>query len=125
MPDWMTGHWRAETNGQVSEEIWTDGAGGIYFAVNRTIKAGTVTAFEYLRIETQGGLAYIAQPQGRPATRFDAVQIDKNRIRFFNAENDFPNYVEYVRDGGKMTARIWSADDESDSLSFEWALLGK
>jgi hypothetical protein len=120
--DWITGHWRSERGGEISEEIWTTGEGGVYFAVNRTISGGKVAAFEYLRLETAGGLAYLAQPQGMAPTRFEAVEQSERRILFANPEHDYPKFVEYVREGDVLTARIWSDDTGKDAMSFEWTL---
>ncbi len=121
--DWISGHWRSAEGTSVSEEIWTDGEGGAYFAVNRSIKDGKVIAFEFLRIESNGGLVFIAQPQGVPPTRFDAIQTGENQIVFYNKDNEFPKFVEYARAGDALSARIWNANDKSDAMSFAWTLV--
>src|SRR5688572_21193693 len=80
---WLAGDW-AGTMGRASiEERWTPAAGGAMLAVARTVKDDRLAAFEYLRIvERDGGLVYIAQPNGRPPTEFTLTQITADSATF-------------------------------------------
>ena len=64
--------------------------------------------FEMLRIAAVDGVAaYHAQPGGRPATVFKAVEADDQHVVFQNLENDFPQRIIYRREGADvMIARI-------------------
>src|SRR6185295_6928455 len=68
---WLAGTWSGGTSPLAFEERWTPAAGGAMLAVSRTLKGDRMVAFEFLRIiERDGGLVYVAQPNGRPPTEF-------------------------------------------------------
>jgi hypothetical protein len=117
----MSGHWRSADGDPVVEEFWTDAAGGLMLGGNRTISSGRAVAFEYLRIEPgpDGGTRYCAQPGGRAATCFDLVEAMQDRARFENPEHDFPQRIEYRREGDTLTATI-SDMARTQSLDFVW-----
>lgn len=117
---WLSGHWRSAYGDPVSEEFWTDGSGGLMLGGNRTIADGRAVAFEYLRVETaSGGARYCAQPGGGAATCFDLVETGEGHARFENPEHDFPQRIEYRREGDTLTATI-SDMERTQSLDFVW-----
>lgn len=121
--DWIEGHWRSEGESRVSEEIWTDGEGGLYLGVNRSIRNGEASGFEFLRIiHTSDRTAYCAQPGGAEAVCFDAVSIEENRAVFENPDHDFPQQIVYEREGDALTATISDLSSEQ-SFSFGWTLI--
>lgn len=121
--DWLTGHWRNEGEGRVSEEIWTNGEGGIYLGVNRTIRDGEARGFEYLRIiHTPDYTAYCAQPGGAEAVCFERVESSEHAVTFENPGHDFPQRIHYVREGDTLTATISDLSGEP-SFSFGWELV--
>lgn len=121
--DWMEGHWRSEADGRVSEEIWTNGDGGLYLGVNRTISDGQARAFEFMRIvENDDGAAYCAQPGGGEAVCFELVQSGEHAVTFENPEHDFPQRIRYVRDGDTLTATISDLSGDQ-AFSFGWERL--
>ena len=64
---WLEGTWVSASGQRTVEERWTPPAGGVMFAVSRTLTGDRLAEFEYLRIvERGGGLYYVAQPNGRP-----------------------------------------------------------
>lgn len=66
-----------------------------------------MTAFEYLRIvERDGGLVYIAQPGGAPATEFIMTEISSQRAVFENPRHDYPRRIVYelTGDGGLVAS---------------------
>jgi hypothetical protein len=104
---WMEGHWRAADGGQVSEEIWTNGDGGLHLGVNRTVIDGQARGYEFLLIAvTEDGATYCAQPGGNEATCFPSSSVEENRVVFENAEHDFPQRIVYSRDGNALSATI-------------------
>ena len=83
-------------------------------AVSRTITGERLVAFEFLRIvERDGGLVYIAQPNGRPPSEFVLTAIDANAATFENPAHDFPKMIRYTRreDGG-LEARVSGSNGE-------------
>jgi hypothetical protein len=96
---WMAGAWGTAT----TEERWTPAAGGAMLGVSRTVRGGKMTEFEFLRIvERDGGLVYIAQPNGRTPTEFVLTKFDATSATFENPAHDFPKMIRYVKkaDGG-------------------------
>jgi len=68
---WLAGDWEtANAAERWTDEHWTTPAGGVMLGMSRTVKAGALSEFEYLRIVQKGDdLVYIAHPGGRaPAT---------------------------------------------------------
>ncbi|WP_421788447.1 DUF6265 family protein [Hyphobacterium sp.] len=121
--DWITGHWRGEDGGQVSEEIWTNGDGGLHLGVNRTVIDGQARGYEFLLIAmTEDGATYCAQPGGNEATCFASTSVAANRAVFENPEHDFPQRIVYQRDGDVLTATISDLNGEQ-VYEFGWTLV--
>ena len=119
---WIEGHWRSESEGRVSEEIWTNGEGGLYLGVNRTTRDGQVRGFEFLRIiNTDERTAYCAQLGGSEAVCFERTDSGEHAVTFENAEHDFPQRITYERDGDTLTATISDMSGEQ-SMNFGWTL---
>ena len=107
LPKWMAGSWRLDTPEARVEEHWTAPGGGMMLGMSRTVSAKGKTSFEFLRIaEVEGKLAYLAMPQGRPATSFPLKSAGASRLVFENPAHDFPQRILYWRDGAKLCARI-------------------
>jgi hypothetical protein len=105
-PTWMAGSWRLKN----VEEHWTAADGGMMVGMSKTAGAKK-TAFEFLRIaEVDGKLAYIAMPQGRPATIFPLKSSEASKVVFENLKHDFPQRIIYWRDGEKLCARVEAGD---------------
>jgi hypothetical protein len=122
---WLAGSWRLERSGTTIEEHWLPPAGGMLLGVSRTVRADGGVEFEFLRIaEHEGGLAYLASPEGRPATPFRLVELEGSRATFENPANDFPSRLVYERAGETLTATIsGTIDGAPRSLAFEWRLV--
>jgi hypothetical protein len=93
---WLEGRWVGESGATRTEETWTPAEAGTMFASGRTI-AGTKTVFfEFLRIEeTNGTLAYIAQPRGGSPTTFMLTDSSDTHVTFANPDHDFPREIRY------------------------------
>ena len=91
--------------------------------VHRDVSSSGRVLFEYLRIEaTEEGLIYYASPRGRaPATPFRLRELEDERVIFTNPDHDFPQLIEYWREGSTLHARIEGPSTEGDSQSMEWA----
>jgi hypothetical protein len=111
---WLAGDWAGTQGRATIEERWTPPAGGAMLAVSRTIKDDRLAAFEYLRIvERDGGLVYIAQPNGRPPTEFVLTAMSPDSATFENPAHDFPKMIRYTRrPDGSLEARVSGAGGE-------------
>lgn len=97
---WLAGAWTGTMGSSSIEERWSPIAGGAMLAISRTVSGSRMSAFEYLRIvERDGGLVYVAQPNGRTATEFVLTKIEDGRAIFENPLHDFPQRIEYARQG--------------------------
>jgi hypothetical protein len=105
---WIGGTWVGGGGATTFEERWTPPAGGALLGVARTVKDNRMVAFEFLRIvERNGGLVYIAQPNGAPPTEFTLTHVDAESAVFENPAHDYPKMIRYAKrtDGG-LEARI-------------------
>ena len=111
---WLAGDWSGTMGRATIEERWTPAAGGAMLAVARTIKDDRLAAFEFLRIvERDGGLVYVAQPNGRPPTEFTLTGITAESATFENPAHDFPKMIRYTRrPDGRLEARVSGAGGE-------------
>lgn len=76
--------------------------------MGRTVAAGATRAFEYMRIEEQGGrLTFTARPSWQESATFPSISVTPSKIVFENAAHDFPQRVIYARqnDGSLPGAR--------------------
>jgi len=120
---WLAGDWQGGSGAVTVEERWTAPAGGAMLAVSRTIKGGRMVAFEFLRlIERDGGLVYIAQPNGRPPTEFASTQISAGSATFENPAHDFPKVIRYTkRADGSLEARVSDGGQRGETFVFRLA----
>ena len=120
---WIGGAWTGATGPVTIEEHWTTPAGGAMLAVSRTVRGPKMVAFEFLRIvERNGGLVYIAQPNGRaPATEFILTALDAQGVTFENPAHDFPKVIRYAKraDGGLDATISGAAGSKSQTFSFQ------
>lgn len=115
---WLSGAWTGTrgAQGQITfEERWSPPLGGAMLATSRTVSRGKMSAFEFLRIvERDGGLVYIAQPNGGTATEFVLTELGgengNHRAVFENPRHDYPKKITY-----EITAR--KADGSGGGLS--------
>lgn len=104
---WLVRRWCGGSGGERVEETWLEPAGGHLLGVSRTTKDGTLTGFEFLRIGPADGVqTYFAQPGGRPPTAFTRTDGGERWVRFENRAHDFPQRIEYRREGDALHAEI-------------------
>lgn len=116
---WLAGSWQMKRGETVIEEHWTTPAAGTMIGMGRTIAKDRSVAFEYLRIiDRDGTLVYIAQPNGKAATEFKAINVAPNEIVFANPAHDFPKRITYTRlPDGNVRARV-EGDDPQQAEEF-------
>ena len=105
---WLAGAWTGTNGSSSTEERWSPPSGGAMLGVSRTVKDGRMRSFEYLRVvEKGGGLVYIAQPGGNPATEFVLTDLAGPVAVFQNPRHDYPQQIVYeLWDDGALSATI-------------------
>ena len=108
LPAFMAGCWSGEhqDNRRSSYEVWLAPKAERMLGVSQTVRPDR-TEFEFLRIERQAGnVDYVAQPFGRPPTRFRMTDGPAMQADFANPEHDFPQRIRYTREGDLLRAEI-------------------
>ena len=123
---WLAGCWEMnnEKKGTHITEMWMRPAGDAMIGVGRTLKAGKLVDYEFLRIiETASGLAYVSRPSGnKEDTSFPLKSSTANSVVFENSTHDFPQRILYTRSGDKMTARIeGTSDGKTRGIDFPYS----
>ncbi|NCF63081.1 MAG: hypothetical protein GWP58_09540 [Gammaproteobacteria bacterium] len=117
-PDWIVGHWCGSLDGISVEELWRPPEDGVYIGVGRTRDSGK-NSIEYLRIEDIDGVQnYIAQPAGQPSTPFKRTAGGESWVRFENPDHDFPQRIEYRREGDMLHAEIAGPNKDGEPKEF-------
>ena len=128
LPAWMAGSWCGSLGGQRIEEVWLAPAGGLMLGMSRTVSpTGQRPAqFEFLRVELRDGVpTYLAQPQGVAAVAFKLTQSGESSARFENPAHDFPQRIEYRRNGNAMRAEIAGPRGGQERvIGFDYLLCG-
>lgn len=111
---WLVGRWQSRTGGVLSEETWDPSPWGkMMLGRNRTVSpSGEQIAFESLHIGVyDGGVFYVASPDGAPGTPFELVEWGPTHVIFENLEHDFPKRIIYLqRSENELEARAVGAD---------------
>lgn len=103
---WLAGCWKGDPG---TFEQWMPPSAGTMLGMSRTIKQGKTVAFEFMQVRqlSDGNLAFIAQPDGRPPVTFRLSRITPAEVTFENLEHDYPQRITYARpDETHMLARI-------------------
>lgn len=104
---WLAGAWCGGEQGESIEETWLAPVSGELVGLSRTSRAGKPVGYEFMRIAPVDGVpTFLAQPNGKPPTAFPARETGERRIRFANDQHDFPQWVEYWREGELLLAQI-------------------
>lgn len=107
--NWLTGCWAADGGEQGSVEHWLAPAAGSMLGVNRTVRAGRLSQFEFMAIRTavDGRLVFVAWPGGRNETEFPMRSMAPDEVTFESPRQAFPGRVIYRRTGERsMLGRI-------------------
>lgn len=108
MPAFMAGCWSGAhaDSGRSSYEIWVAPKAERMLGISQTVRPDR-TEFEFLRIERAGGnVDYVAQPSGRPPTRFRLIDASATHAEFANPEHDFPQRIRYTRESDLLRADL-------------------
>ena len=77
-----------------------------------------MTGFEFLRIvERNGGLVYVAQPDGKPPTDFTLTALSATSATFENPAHDFPKMIRYTkRADGTLEASVGDGGGKDETF---------
>lgn len=75
---------------------------------------------------TGGVQMYIAQPGGRPPTSFKRTAGGEHWVRFENPDHDFPQRIEYRRQGDVLHAEVAGPGDNGEEavIGFDYSPCG-
>ncbi len=127
LPNWMAGHWCVDMGEETVEELWLPPHGNVMPGLGRTLNPERTTGFEYLRIVDLDGIQrFIAQPGGQPPTSFRRTAGGENRARFENPDHDFPQRIEYRKEGETLHAEVGGPVDngEESVIRFDYRPCG-
>lgn len=115
--DWLAGQWCGGEGGRRIDEAWLPAAGGMLVGVSRTLDAGKVETFEFMRIVSDASDTRLhVQPNGESPTVFAMAAWGEGWIRFENPAHDFPNRIEYRREGDRLYAWIAGPGQDGEEL---------
>ncbi len=125
MPVFMAGCWSGEhaDTRRRSYEVWIAPKAERMLGVSETMRPDR-TEFEFLRIERAAGqVDYVAQPSGRPPTRFRMSDASATHAEFVNPEHDFPQQIRYTRESDLLRAEI-SGGNPMRRIEFRFRKVG-
>ncbi|HUR81211.1 MAG TPA: DUF6265 family protein [Thermoanaerobaculia bacterium] len=112
---WMSGHWSATVDGVEMEEVWLAPKNDVMVGMHRDVK-GAQSSFEFMRIaNTPEGVAFLAQPGGKPVTPFPLVESSGTRVVFANPKHDYPQRIIYFLRDGQLCATVEGEGQPSES----------
>jgi hypothetical protein len=116
---WMSGSW--QTADGATEEVWTSPRGGTMLGLGRTVHAGAVREYEFLRLQAgpDGVPVYWGSPNGVTPVGFRLTQAGPSTATFDNPDHDYPQRIRYRRDGESLVATV-SAIDDSHATSWTY-----
>ena len=105
---WLAGCWERRAGDRLLEEQWMAPRGGIMLGMSRSVRAGRVVEYEYVRIEERGdALVFIADPSGQEVAEFASASVADSAAVFENPAHDFPRRIVYRHaPGDSLHARI-------------------
>jgi len=104
---WLAGNWCGRDEDQLLEETWLAPHANEAIGIGRTLAGGRMISFEYMRIlDIEGVITFIGQPNGDPPTNFRRSDGGDGWIRFENKQHDYPQRIEYKREGEALLAEI-------------------
>ena len=110
---WLSGCWQTKVDDRVTQEQWMAPAGGVMLGMNRSLKGGDMTGYEFVRILQRGDeLIFAAEPSGQAPAEFPATRVTATELVFENPRHDFPKRIEYLKNGSDSLIANVSADGE-------------
>ena len=107
--DWLTGCWQSQDGS--TREIWSASEDGYYFGYSVVFSEGQAVFFEQMRIDPAEPPVFNAYPRGEGPSAFPAIAQTESSVTFANAAHDYPQKIQYARQGNALTAIISLIDD--------------
>ena len=100
----LSGCWMGTFGELELREQWTAPTGGVMLVTTRFLRHGDVVDWEFGRIvEEDGGVVLWPYPRGTISPRGFALVRAGRELVFENLEHDFPQHLDYRRDGDALT----------------------
>ncbi len=114
--EWLTGHWRGEAFGGITEEVWTPALGGSMMCAFKLVSEGKVSFYELVAITEEGGTLMLrlkhfhgnmkGWEEKDKTIDFPLVKVEANRVyfdgmTFERAGADQLNVYVVIRDRGQ------------------------
>lgn len=119
---WMTGCWQSVGGEEGSVEIWMAPAGGIMLGMNRSMRDGKASGYEFMRIieKADGSLVFVASPSGQDSATFTVADLGSGNVVFENSAHDFPQRIIYrlISDDHLLGRIEGSIDGETRAIDF-------
>lgn len=120
--DWLAGQWCGGSAERKIEEVWLAEAGGALLGMSRTVRGGGTESFEFMRLVPAGQDAgFHVQPNGVAPTVFAIADRGEGWVVFANPAHDFPDRIEYRRDGAGLRASISGPGEDGKTLEIPFA----
>lgn len=111
---WLLGCWHSAPAD--TQEFWRHAGDDYYFGHSVVRKEQRVVFFEQLRIRVgDNKTSLFAYPAGNGPHEFPALEQSADRIVFANDVHDFPQRIEYHRDGENLMAKISLLDGSRET----------
>ena len=126
--DWLAGQWCGGSTERNIEEVWLPEAGGALLGMSRTVRGSSTESFEFMRLVPAGkNTGLYVQPNGVAPTVFAIANHGDGWVVFENPAHDFPNRIEYRRDGAGLRASIAGpgADGKTLEIPFNYHRCGE
>lgn len=120
--DWLAGHWCGGSAERKIDEVWLPEAGGALLGMSRTVRGERTESFEFMRLVPAGKDAGLhVQPNGVAPTLFALTGHGEGWLVLENPAHDFPNRIEYRRDGAGLRASIAGPGRDGETLEIPFA----
>ena len=118
---WMSGSWATVEGDRWTEEVWVAPRGGVMMGLSRSGQGESLREYEYIRLQAgaDGVPVYWASPGGGPPVGFRLTASDSASATFENLTHDYPQRIQYRRDGDRLVATI-SAEDGRNPISWTY-----
>jgi hypothetical protein len=125
LPEWMMGAWERKDDKGWADEYWTPARGGMMIGASRSGQGEKLIFWEHMRIqkEADGTLVFWAIAGDQKPVRFVAQTKTAEEIVFINADHDYPQRIQYWREGKELKAEI-SLIDGSKAVQFSFRMMG-
>lgn len=120
---WLQGVWVAEGDGRRESETWVT-QGEALFGTSESRVGDAVVHREEIVIERRGdAIVYEARPSSQAPHAFTLVEDAPGRARFEDPAHDWPQAIEYVRQGDTLTATVSGTKDGTvRTATWTWTL---